>query len=63
MANAKNPCKSSTVRLIFEAARRKFSKPVKKKEPIKPKHLKNLVRFLMKERNRSLSTYELSQCV
>ena len=64
MANAKNPCKSSTVRLLLAAAWRKLPIPVKKKELIKPKHLKNLVHFVMKEGNRSLFNLRtLSMCL
>ena len=46
---SKNPCKSSLVKLVLESAKRKLSKPVQKKEVIKPIHLKNLTTMLTKD--------------
>ena len=51
---SKNPCKSSLVKLVLESAKRKLSKPVQKKEVIKPIHLKNLTTMLTKDGKRNL---------
>ena len=46
ITGTKNPCKNKTVKAALESARRILSKPVKKKEPIKPKHIRQLVKIL-----------------
>ena len=51
---SKNRYKSSLVKLVLESAERKLSKPVQKKEVIKPIHLRNLTTMLTKDGKRNL---------
>ena len=44
MLDLRDPCKTSLVVTVNEAAKRVLSKPVTKKEPIKPCHLKLLAK-------------------
>lgn len=54
LAGLKDPCESAVVKLTKEGAIRETSKPVVKKEPITPDHLKLLV-----EKNKSNNLYNM----
>ena len=56
ITGTKNSCRNKMVKTALESARRILSKPIKKKEPIKPRHLRKLGKFLTEDAN-SLPNY------
>ena len=50
MLDLRDPCKTSLVVTVNEAAKRVLSKPVTQKEPIKPCHLKLLAKKIRRSR-------------
>ena len=46
VVNLPNPCDSTLIQALKESAKRLLSRPVKKKEPIKPRDLKRLTKLL-----------------
>ena len=55
--NMENPCKSKTIKALQETAKRRLSKPVRKKEPIAPHHLTSLAKSLTASTLLALRTY------
>lgn len=63
LLSLKSPCKSSMVKLVYEAAKRCLSKPVRKKEIITPFHLYQLAKSYGKSKNSLKDVRTLTICV
>ena len=58
ITGTRNPCKNRMVKAALESARRILSKPVKKKEPIKSKHIRQLAKILSVD-SKNLRNYRI----